>query len=74
MKRPVATVLVNGALLLLASASLGPLLWMLSVSFMPAGQMDMRDRFMPVVFAPDQPGRLGSVGQELCQRGGRQDA
>lgn len=38
MKNPVATVLVNGALLLLAAASLGPLLWMLSVSFMPAGQ------------------------------------
>lgn len=38
MKRPVATALVNGALLLLAAASLGPLLWMLSVSFMPAGQ------------------------------------
>lgn len=30
--------LVNGALLLLGLASLGPLLWMLSVSFMPAGQ------------------------------------
>jgi multiple sugar transport system permease protein len=32
------SVLVNGALLLLGVASLGPLLWMLSVSFMPAGQ------------------------------------
>jgi multiple sugar transport system permease protein len=31
-------VLVNGALVLLAAASLGPLLWMLSVSFMPPGQ------------------------------------
>ena len=38
MRRPVAAALVNGALLLLAAASLGPLLWMLSVSFMPAGQ------------------------------------
>lgn len=32
------SVLVNGALVLLGLASLGPLLWMLSVSFMPAGQ------------------------------------
>jgi multiple sugar transport system permease protein len=32
------SVLVNGALLLLGVASLGPLLWMLSVSFMPPGQ------------------------------------
>jgi multiple sugar transport system permease protein len=38
VKRPVATALVNGGLLLLAAASLGPMLWMLSVSFMPAGQ------------------------------------
>ncbi|HWO10121.1 MAG TPA: carbohydrate ABC transporter permease [Polyangiaceae bacterium] len=38
MKRPVQTALVNGALLLLTAASLGPLLWMLSASFMPAGQ------------------------------------
>jgi multiple sugar transport system permease protein len=30
--------LINGALALLAVASLGPLLWMLSVSFMPQGQ------------------------------------
>ncbi len=30
--------LVNGALLLLAAGALGPLLWMVSVSFMPAGQ------------------------------------
>lgn len=38
MNRTLSGVLVNGALLLLAAASLGPLLWMLSVSFMPAGQ------------------------------------
>jgi multiple sugar transport system permease protein len=30
--------LVNGALVLCALASMGPLLWMVSVSFMPAGQ------------------------------------
>src|SRR5690606_17201400 len=29
---------VNGALLLIALASLGPLLWMVSVSFMPRGE------------------------------------
>lgn len=37
MKRPVATVLVNSALLLGAVATAFPLLWMVSVSFMPAG-------------------------------------
>jgi multiple sugar transport system permease protein len=36
-ERP-AAILINGALVLLAAASLGPLLWMLSVSFMPPGQ------------------------------------
>lgn len=36
--------LVNGALLLLALASLAPLLWMLSVSFMPMGEAS---RFPP---------------------------
>ncbi|GGD53571.1 carbohydrate ABC transporter permease [Pseudoxanthomonas indica] len=36
--------LINGALLLLAIISLAPLLWMLSVSFMPAGQAS---RFPP---------------------------
>ncbi|CTP85263.1 carbohydrate ABC transporter permease [Xanthomonas graminis] len=38
------TLLVNGGLLLLALVSLAPLLWMLSVSFMPAGQAS---RFPP---------------------------
>ena len=37
-------VLVNGALLLLAIVSLAPLLWMVSVSFMPAGEAS---RFPP---------------------------
>jgi multiple sugar transport system permease protein len=34
----VPTLLVNGALVVLALASIGPLLWMVSVSFMPSGQ------------------------------------
>ena len=34
----VPTLLINGALLVLALASIGPLLWMVSVSFMPSGQ------------------------------------
>ncbi|MET0549760.1 MAG: carbohydrate ABC transporter permease [Xanthomonas sp.] len=38
------TLLVNGGLLLLAVISLAPLLWMVSVSFMPAGQAS---RFPP---------------------------
>ena len=37
MKRASAAILVNGALVALAIASLFPLLWMVSVSFMPAG-------------------------------------
>ncbi len=38
MSRALSALLVNGALLLLALSSVGPLLWMLSVSFMPPGQ------------------------------------
>jgi multiple sugar transport system permease protein len=37
MKRPGAAILVNGLLAAFALVSLAPLLWMLSVSFMPAG-------------------------------------
>ncbi len=37
MKRRFATLATNGALAILAAASLFPLLWMVSVSFMPAG-------------------------------------
>ncbi len=37
MRRLPATIAVNGALALLAAATLFPLLWMLSASFMPAG-------------------------------------
>src|SRR5690606_28121141 len=43
--------LVNGALLVLASASLAPLLWMLSVSFMPMGEAS---RFPPPLL-PESP-------------------
>ena len=38
MKRALPVLLVNGALLACAFASLFPLFWMLSVSLMPAGQ------------------------------------
>lgn len=51
MRRPLATALVNGGLLLLAAASLGPLLWMLSVSFMPAGQANS----FPPPLLPSEP-------------------
>ena len=37
MKRPGAAIAVNGLLAVFAIVSLAPLLWMLSVSFMPAG-------------------------------------
>jgi len=43
--------LINGALLVLASASLAPLLWMLSVSFMPMGEAS---RFPPPLL-PESP-------------------
>lgn len=38
MNRPLATAIVNGLLVALAVVSLAPLLWMLSVSFMQAGE------------------------------------
>ena len=38
MKHPVASAVVNGLLLGIATVSLAPLLWMLSVSFMAAGE------------------------------------
>lgn len=38
MKHPVATAIVNGLLIGVAVVSLAPLLWMLSVSFMSAGE------------------------------------
>jgi multiple sugar transport system permease protein len=38
MKSPVATAVVNGLLIGIAAVSLAPLLWMLSVSFMSAGE------------------------------------
>lgn len=38
MKQPIATAVVNGLLIGIATVSLAPLLWMLSVSFMSAGE------------------------------------
>ena len=38
MKNPLATAAINGALIGIAAVSLAPLLWMLSVSFMSAGE------------------------------------
>lgn len=43
--------LINGALVLLAIVALGPLVWMLSVSFMPAGQTNS----YPPPLVPHQP-------------------
>jgi multiple sugar transport system permease protein len=48
---PLERVLINGALVLLAIAALGPLLWMVSVSFMPAGQTSS----YPPPLVPHQP-------------------
>lgn len=48
---PLERLLVNGALVVLASAALGPLLWMVSVSFMPAGQTST----FPPPLVPERP-------------------
>lgn len=48
---PLSRVLINGALALLAIAALGPLLWMVSVSFMPAGHTSS----YPPPLVPEQP-------------------
>jgi multiple sugar transport system permease protein len=47
-------VLINGALVLLALAALGPLVWMVSVSFMPAGQTSS----YPPPLVPEHPTTL----------------
>jgi len=48
---PLERLLVNGALVVLACAALGPLLWMVSVSFMPAGQTST----FPPPLVPERP-------------------
>ena len=48
IRRPLATVAVNGALLLLAAITAMPLLWMLSASLMPTGEaMSLPLRLVP---------------------------
>ena len=47
-RRRVSAVLVNGALLLLATLTALPLLWMISASLMPAGEaMSLPARLLP---------------------------
>jgi multiple sugar transport system permease protein len=48
--RPWAALLVNGALVLVAAATLVPLLWMVSVSLMPAGEANV----FPPAFLPSR--------------------
>lgn len=48
MKRPLASLLVNGGLLLLAVATVTPLVWMVSASLMPTGEANQEPpRFFP---------------------------
>jgi len=48
MKRPLASIAVNAALLLLAVLTVAPLAWMVSASFMPAGEAtSMPPRLLP---------------------------
>jgi multiple sugar transport system permease protein len=56
--------LINGALVLLAIAALGPLLWMVSVSFMPAGQTNS----YPPPLLPREP-TLGNYAQLFALAG-----
>ncbi|MGL0786705.1 carbohydrate ABC transporter permease [Xanthomonas translucens] len=58
------TLLVNGGLLVLALVSLAPLLWMVSVSFMPAGQAS---RFPPPML-PTGP-TLANYGELFSRTG-----
>ncbi len=51
MRRPIATIAVNGALIVLAVLTALPLLWMLSASLMPAGEAQS----LPVRFLPSRP-------------------
>ncbi len=64
MKRPFATVIVNGLLIGLAFVSLFPLLWMLSVSFMSPGEAGSQ----PPPLLPGSP-TLANY-RELFVRGG----
>ncbi|HTV23835.1 MAG TPA: carbohydrate ABC transporter permease [Polyangiaceae bacterium] len=57
-------VLVNGALVLLALAAIGPLLWMVSVSFMSAGETST----FPPPLLPHQP-TLRNYGQLFALAG-----
>lgn len=48
MKRPLSSLLVNGGLLLLAIATVTPLVWMVSASLMPTGEANREPpRFFP---------------------------
>jgi len=51
MKRPLATLVINAILLVVAAVAVGPLLWMVSASFMPAGQANQ----VPPPLLPDPP-------------------
>ena len=64
MRRPVPTLFVNVMLVLLAALSLGPLLWMLSVSFMQPGEAS---HFPPSLW-PSAPGLHNY--RELFERAG----
>ncbi|HET7596379.1 MAG TPA: hypothetical protein VFK15_05565, partial [Burkholderiales bacterium] len=64
MKPRLASLLVNGALAALTVLTLFPLLWMLSVSFMPAGAAST----LPPPFLPATP-TLANYRELLLQAG-----
>jgi len=64
MNPRVAAILVNGALLVLAAVTLFPLLWMVSVSFMPPGAAST----LPPPLLPESP-TLANYRELLLQSG-----
>ncbi len=64
MRRPLHALVVNGLLLALAALSIGPLLWMLSVSFMQPGEAS----HFPPALLPVDPGLHNY--RELFERAG----
>ena len=64
MRRPLHALVINGMLVVLAALSIGPLLWMLSVSFMQPGEAS----HFPPALLPANPGLHNY--RELFERAG----
>jgi ABC-type glycerol-3-phosphate transport system permease component len=61
MKRSLPAIVVNALLVIGALATAAPLLWMISASFMPAGQSnELPPRLLPSRSSPTLPSACGS--------------